>query len=304
MAGKDITEKSLLGFNDVFADVVNAFFAISGINRRIDPDDLEDARTWSMYKAEDKLREQERDVVKLWKSEGAVISLIGLENQSDVDSDMALRIFGYEGADYRGQLSRKETKPYFVMTVVLYYGTDKRWNTPKSLFERLNVPEEFKPFVNDIHVNVIELAWLTDEQADMFKGDFRLVVDFLRHSRTGDDYVPTEAEIKHVDEILKLMHVMTGDRRFENVRNTAPVKKGERQMVKSFLEIVENKGIAKGRAEGRLEGRAEGIAEGIAEGRISALKEVMQRLIAGGMSPEEAAAITDISSCGEMEPVS
>ena len=133
MAGKDITEKSLLGFNDVFADVVNAFFAISGINRRIDPDDLEDARTWSMYKAEDKLREQERDVVKLWKSEGAVISLIGLENQSDVDSDMALRIFGYEGADYRGQLSNKGTKPYFVMTVVLYYGTDKRWNTPKSL---------------------------------------------------------------------------------------------------------------------------------------------------------------------------
>lgn len=100
-----MTEKTLLGFNDVFADVVNAFFALSRINRRINPDDLEDARSWSMYKTEDKVHEQERDVVKLWKSEGAVISLIGLENQSDVDSDMALRIFGYEGADYRGQLS-------------------------------------------------------------------------------------------------------------------------------------------------------------------------------------------------------
>ena len=283
MAAKDITEKTLLGFNDVFADVVNAFFALSGVNRRINPDDLEDTRTWSMYKAEDKLREQERDVVKLWKSEGAVISLIGLENQSDVDSDMALRIFGYEGADYRGQLSHKGTRPYFVMTVVLYYGTDKRWTTPRSLFERLNVPEEFRPFVNDIHVNVIELAWLTDEQADMFTGDFRLVVDFLCHSRTGDEYLPTEAEIKHVDEILKLMRVMTGDRRFEEVRNTAPNEKGDRQMVKSYFDVVEKRGIEKGRAEGK------------AEGRITALKEVMQRLIANGMSREEAAAITGLS---------
>ena len=287
MADKDITEKTLLGFNDVFADVVNAFFALSGINRRIKPDELEDIRAWSMYKAEDKLREQERDVVKLWKSEGAVISLIGLENQSDVDSDMALRIFGYEGADYRGQLSRKGTKPYFVMTVVLYYGTDKRWNAPRNLFERLNVPEEFRPFVNDIHVNVIELAWLTDEQADMFTGDFRLVVDFLRHSRTGDEYLPTEAEIKHVDEILKLMRVMTGDRRFENVQNTAQNEKGERIMVKSYFDVVEAKGIAKGIAKGRAEGKA--------EGRITALREVMQRLIANGMSREEAAAITGLS---------
>ena len=284
MAAKDITEKTLLGFNDVFADVVNAFFALSGINRRIKPDELEDIRAWSMYKAEDKLREQERDVVKLWKSEGAVISLIGLENQSDVDSDMALRIFGYEGADYRGQLSRKGTKPYFVMTVVLYYGTDKRWNAPRNLFERLNVPEEFRPFVNDIHVNVIELAWLTDEQAEIFTGDFRIVVDYLRQSRKGDDYLPTEAEIKHVDEILKLMRVMTGDRRFENVRNNAPIKEGERIMVKSFLEIAEKKGIAKGKAD--------------------ALREVMQRLIAKGMTEEEAAAITDISSYEKMEPVS
>lgn len=291
MAAKDITEKTLLGFNDVFADVVNAFFALSGINRRIKPDELEDIRAWSMYKAEDKMREQERDVVKLWKSEGAVISLIGLENQSDVASDMALRIFGYEGADYRGQLSHKGTKPYFVMTVVLYYGTDKRWTTPRSLFERLNVPEEFRPFVNDIHVNVIELAWLTDEQADIFTGDFRIVVDYLRQARNGDEYLPEEATVTHVDEILKLMQVMTGDRRFENVRNNAPIKEGERTMVKSFLEIAEKRGIEKGREKGREEGKAEGRAEG----RITALKEVMQRLIASGMSPEEAEAITGLN---------
>ena len=53
-------------------------------------------------------------------------------------------------------------------------------------------------------------------------------------------------------------------------------------MVKSYFDIVEKRGIEKGRAEGRT------------EGRISALKEVMQRLIANGMSSEEAAAITGL----------
>lgn len=114
-----------------------------------------------------------------------------------------------------------------------------------------------------------------------------IVIDYLRQARKGDEYLPEEATITHVDEILKLMQVMTGDRRFENVRNNAPKEKGDRQMVKSYFDVVEAEGIAKGIAKGRAEGKA--------EGRITALKEVMQRLIANGMSREEAAAITGLS---------
>ena len=100
---RDMTEKHLEGYNDVFADVVNVL--LFGGERRVNPEDLKDTRARTFYKADGKLHEQERDVSKLWVSEGAVISLIGFENQTEADWDMALRVLGYEGADYRGQLS-------------------------------------------------------------------------------------------------------------------------------------------------------------------------------------------------------
>ena len=37
----------------------------------------------------------------------AVICLLGLENQMAIDPDMPLHLFGYEGGDYRLQLTRK-----------------------------------------------------------------------------------------------------------------------------------------------------------------------------------------------------
>ena len=67
MGEKDIAEKTLEGYNDVFADIVNGLL----FNGRqvVDPDDLEDQLPRSMYKADGKIREMERDVVKRWKKQ-------------------------------------------------------------------------------------------------------------------------------------------------------------------------------------------------------------------------------------------
>ena len=126
---KDMTELYLESYNDVFSDIVNVYFAINGVKdlRIKRPEDLQDAQTRTVYKSEGEVREQERDITKLWITEGAVISLIGLENQSVVDRTMPLRIFGYEGADYRYQLTQKGRKPNPVFTIVVYFGTSKRW---------------------------------------------------------------------------------------------------------------------------------------------------------------------------------
>ena len=119
MAEKDMAEKHLEAYNDVFADIVNVLL-FNG-QRRVDPDDLRDTKARTLYKADGKLREQERDVSKLWVSEGIVISLIGFENQTEADRDMPLRVLGYDGADYRNQLSAKGDL-YPVATLVLYFG--------------------------------------------------------------------------------------------------------------------------------------------------------------------------------------
>ena len=249
MGVKDITEKYLESYNDVFLDIVNVYFAINGIkDLRIErPEDLQDAQTRTVYKSVGEIREQERDVTKLWVTEGAVISLIGLENQSVIDRTMPLRIFGYEGADYRYQLTQKDRKLNSVFTIVVYFGTSERWPKSRTLFELLKVPDSLKMLLNDCHVNVLELAWLTDDQIELFKSDFKFVARQVRSERTGEEFIPSDERVTHPDALLKLMGALTGDRRFtEAVNNLADFYEGGNFTMKSFLEKAEAKGIAIG----------------------------------------------------------
>lgn len=68
MGQKDISEKLLEDYNDVFADIVNVLL-FQGKNV-VDPLALSAVKTKSQYKADDsKLHEMERDVAKHWKEE-------------------------------------------------------------------------------------------------------------------------------------------------------------------------------------------------------------------------------------------
>ena len=70
---RDITEKHLETYDDVFADMVNVLL-FKG-QRRVGPGDLRDTRARTLYKADGKIREQERDVSKLTPLDGAPISV-------------------------------------------------------------------------------------------------------------------------------------------------------------------------------------------------------------------------------------
>ena len=106
MGEKDILEKKLLMFNDIFATSVNGIM-FDG-EQVVKEDELLDVPSWSQYKGDDsRHRFQDRDVVKLWKKQGIVISLIGIENQDIPDEDMVFRILSYDGASYRTQLAEK-----------------------------------------------------------------------------------------------------------------------------------------------------------------------------------------------------
>ena len=289
MAERDMTEKHLEGYNDVFADVVNVLL-FKG-ERRVKPEDLEDARARTLYKADGKLHEQERDVSKLWVTEGAVISLIGFENQTGVDRDMALRVLGYEGADYRGQLSANKGL-YPVVTLVLYFG-EAPWTGPRTLFERVSVAEGLRPFVNDYRVNVFEIPRLTAEQAGQFRSDFRIVADYFVQMGRDGDYVPPPQTIEHVDAVLKLLSALTRDHRFEATQNE--FRKGEDVTMLSVLEKIEARGLARGLNEGRIAGLNEGRIAGLNEGRIAGIASTARRMLARGVSPEQVVDFTGLS---------
>ena len=68
MAEKDLTEKILEDYPDVFADIVNGLL-FDG-REVIKTDELEDMKLHSAYRAEGKLHDIERDVAKRWKKSG------------------------------------------------------------------------------------------------------------------------------------------------------------------------------------------------------------------------------------------
>lgn len=176
MAEKDTSEKILESYNDVFSDIVNVLL----FNGRqvLGADELEDQAPRTYYKADGRLHEI---VAKRWKNGNIRVACIGFENQTASDLDMPLRVIGYDGAEYRAQLlgDNDTGSRYPVVTLVLYFGHEKPWSGPLSLKERLNVPKEFEPYVNDYKINLFQIAYLTREQVELFQSDFKVVADYF-----------------------------------------------------------------------------------------------------------------------------
>ena len=253
MAEKDITEKNLEALNDVFADIVNVllFKGEQVINEK----DLEADTTKSMFKADGKIHEQERDVSKFWKNGEIRISILGIENQTAQDSDMPLRVISYDGASYKQQLlDKKQKKRYPVATLVLYFGTEEKWSKAKHLYDCFEIPEKLKPFVNDYKINVFNIAFLSPKTISMFKSDFKIIAEYFRTKRLNQKYKGSKEKLKHANETLKMFSALTGDNSFEKVYNESNSKKGGITMCDVVKRIRDD-----GRTEGILEGKADVI---------------------------------------------
>ena len=241
MAEKDLTERILEDYPDVFADIVNGLL-FEG-REVIKPDELEDMKLRSAYRAEGKLHDIERDVAKRWKKSGIRIACIGFENQTEPDPLMVLRVLGYDGAEYRAQCLKenRQNPPYPVLTLILYFGWRTRWNAPKSLYEAVEIPEEFKPFVPDTKINVFEIAWLSEEQVSRFHSDFGIVADYFRQKRETGTYIGSKNEIRHIHELLELLSVMEQDDRFEEAYTYSAQEGGLHNMCDVLDRLEEKK---------------------------------------------------------------
>lgn len=215
MAEKDITEKLLEEQDDVFADIINTL--VFGGKQVIKEEDLESISTLSSYKMSGKLHAQERDVLKAWKQGCIRIAVCGLENQTNVDYDIPLRVIGYDGAVYRAQLNEKQpegVKRYPVFTLVLFFGKGK-WTGPKNLLDRISVPEELEGLVSDYRINVIEIGLLNEETIRQFSSDFQIVADYMIQMQQGGKYKPSEKPMRHLEGVMDLMEALTNDEKYK-----------------------------------------------------------------------------------------
>lgn len=279
MAQKDIAQKLLEDYEDVFADIVNVL--VFDGEKVVRPDTLEPSNLLSQYKAvsDGKLHEQERDVVKYWKDGDVRIGLIGLENQTKVEREMVLRVLGYDGAAYRDQLQKgtdeKEKTLYPVLTLVLYFGED-HWNKPKTLKDLLDISEELDDYVSDYKINVIEVAWLDDETIRKFTSDFRIVADFFVQKRRNKKYQPSAEKIQHVDELLKLLAAFTGDPAYGELIPSN--SKGDVTMCR-FVDQFRNEGMEQGRTDEQKRIAENMLTQGFEEALIISVTGITQECL-------------------------
>ncbi|MCD8078578.1 MAG: Rpn family recombination-promoting nuclease/putative transposase [Lachnospiraceae bacterium] len=281
MAEKDVTEKLLEDYPDVFADIVNVL-VYDGENK-VDPADLEISGTISQYKVGNVSRSQERDIAKYWKKEDVRIGLLGLENQTSPDPDIALRVISYDGAAYRNEMNQGNAR-YPVVTLVLYFGTDSRWGQKsRSLYGRIGEPDKkLGSFFSDYRANVFEIAWLDDKTVAKFRSDFRIVADYFVQMRKNHKYVPSAETMVHVEEVLNLIAAVSGDKRFQFAQN----ENAERKVTK--MEDWLTRALDKAAAEAAAKATAEANVKAAAKAAETLVNNVDSLMKKRGLSTEDA----------------
>lgn len=270
LAEKDLTEKYLETFHDVFADIVNVLLFGEQV---IHEDELEDGPTESTYKAQEKnIRNQFRDTSKFYRNSEYKLALLGIENESRIDKEIPIRIMGYDYTAYRAQIDGEEKRKYPVITIILNF-SDTEWKSPLSLFDILDIPVKIRPYANDYKIHVFNIAFLPKETRNMFKSDFKVVADFFTEKRLGI-YNPKNHQeaIKHVEAVLNMLRVFTNDETYDKIeeRIIQTARKGKVITMCSFAEEMTNKGIAQGIEIGK--------SEGIEIGKINVAKNLLDLL--------------------------
>lgn len=141
MAEQDIIERILTSSLAFVADFLN--FVLFGGKNVVKASDLEIRREELPHqKSNGKYRELKRDSFFVWRKGKLRFCFIGIESQTQIDRDMALRLVAYDGLSYYEQLKNPKGERYPVITFVLYYG-EKPWTKYLLLSERLNLPKKF-----------------------------------------------------------------------------------------------------------------------------------------------------------------
>lgn len=288
MAEKDLVEKKLEDHNDVFADILNTLLFEK---RFLKASKLRNGPTESIYKSDKgKLQDQLRDTYKSYL-DGAGVCLIiaafGIENQSDYDRTLPVRILGYDSAGYKTQVEQKRRKLYPVITIVLNF-SNRRWSKVRSLRDMIGtIPAELEPYFQDYRIHVFDIAFLEDKVIDSFQSDFKAVARFFKNRRLGKPALTDKTALDYPAEIAELMAVFTGDKRYKDILPVvkAAKRKGERVtmcwVAQELIEKGERQGEARGEKRGEARGEKRGEARGKKYGEML-MATLMQKLFADG----------------------
>lgn len=246
MAEKDVTEKILMSYADVFADCINTL--IYHGERQLDPDDTQPAPTESFYKGE-RAHNQFCDISRYLTEKGRIVLQYIIENETELEERQILRTISYQGGSYRQQLE-SGIPVYGVIAIVISW-TGKTSRIPRSLHALLlrnGVPPEKLKQIDDNKLTVYHMNDLPLEIRSRFTSDLGFVADYLNEGnferRRGQDIV-------HLEALCDMMEAITGDIRFtEQANELLAKKKGKKIMMCEYINQLEARGEARGKANG------------------------------------------------------
>ena len=244
MGAKDLAEKNLLQYKDVFSDIVNV--NLFGGRCYVSAKELsrEPGELITKAVSDDKLRQLQMDVPMKCKKHNRSFFLC-LENQSDKNNVMPVRDMGYQHAKYMEQIkeakeSNRKTGNYPtpmtkelndsqklspVITLVLNY-SQKEWKKPRCLNDMLEFPEdigeELTKWIPEHPICIINLASQPETTICQYQSDFKYIVRYLccRNDRKKlDEYFQTtEFELDHPEAFLDWLSAVTNDTRYRKAK--------------------------------------------------------------------------------------
>ena len=234
-----------------------------------------------------------RDVVMRW-SKGADLVLLACENQEKVHYAMPVRAMLYDALNYIEQIRKskykkekrnekvsadeylsglgKEDKLYPVIPLVVYYGTE-RWDGSQELHEMLQISEEYKSFVPNYKINLLDLAGLKD--TNCFVTDLQKIFELLKYRQNKNqmyEYIRQEKTyFQSVDEeTYNVICVFLNSKRKMKQFKEIQGQEARVDMCKA-LDDLYNEGVEAGIGQGLSQGLEQGI-----QGFINAFKKIGQ----------------------------
>lgn len=260
MGNKDISEKNLEQYADVFSDIVNALLYCG--RKAVKTESLHPAPTETFYRTNSGWCQQFQDACMYEYQNGKVYIQYTIENQAEEEAQMVLRKAGYEGAVYRGQYGQQEH--FGVVTIVLNWGK-RAWHGSVNLHEFLSgkvYPDKVKGYIDNQVLHVFDMQHLVPEVRKRFKSDMRIVVDYLAEQ---ENYQPTTQKIKHPEALMFMLKSLTGDDRFSKIlEQLEDGEKGKEGITMcELLDRYWNDGVSKGMERGLSQGLLQGLSQAV-----------------------------------------
>nr|WP_304971482.1 hypothetical protein [uncultured Acetatifactor sp.] len=297
MAEKDILEKSLLSYEDVFTDCINTL--VYGGRRRLEEGRTQPAPTESFYQGAEGLRNQLCDTSRYLLEEGRIVAQYLIENETGLRRKQILRKASYQGGAYRQQLGNG--RPAYAVIGIVMAWSGKGSRIPRSLHQLLEedgVPADLLEQVDEARMEVIHMNSLPAETRRKFTGDMGFVADFLNE---GSFQGRSGQRIRHPSALCRMMETLTGDSRFTGQIGELMEKesKGEDVMMCEYIDMLEARGEARGVAIGEARGVAIGEARGVTIGEArgeTKLSSLLERLYEQGRDEEAKQAVLDTTA--------